>query len=77
MQFDYDDWLARETGYKDMPQWRRTMYKCTSERKRREPWCYRDEFDDEEPQRLAIEEFEELNGRIKEEMDKLVPLSVG
>ncbi|CAO2819827.1 unnamed protein product [Amaranthus hypochondriacus] len=58
-QFEYDDWLAAETGSRLIEEWRKGMYRATSLRKRSQPETYRDEFDDEDWIMPAYQDFKQ------------------
>ncbi|KAI4311659.1 hypothetical protein MLD38_036538 [Melastoma candidum] len=47
-QFDYNDWLARETGCDPTEEWRKQMYRACSLNRHARPETYRDEWDDHE-----------------------------
>ncbi|KAL2901754.1 Flavin-containing monooxygenase FMO GS-OX-like 5 [Bienertia sinuspersici] len=58
-QFEYDDWLALETGSPLIEDWRRGMYRATSLCRRAQPETYRDEWDDEDWILTAYQDFKQ------------------
>ncbi|KNA16673.1 hypothetical protein SOVF_087100 [Spinacia oleracea] len=58
-QFDYDDWLAAETGSPPIEEWRKGMYRACSLRRRAQPETYRDEWDDDDWISVAYQDFKQ------------------
>ncbi|KAG8374751.1 hypothetical protein BUALT_Bualt10G0028400 [Buddleja alternifolia] len=58
-QFEYDDWLARESDSPPTEEWRKQMYFVTGRRKRSTPETYRDHWEDEDLISLAHQDFKQ------------------
>ncbi|KAK3170395.1 hypothetical protein Dsin_000173 [Dipteronia sinensis] len=56
-QFDYDDWLAEQSGSPGIEEWRKQMYNAVSKKKRDGPETYRDEWEDHDLILQAEEDF--------------------
>jgi len=56
-QFEYDDWLAAESGSPPVEEWRKKMYFATGANRKIRPETYRDEWDDDELILQAHEDF--------------------
>ena len=63
-QYEYDNWLAEQTGSASVETWRIKIYEATSKNKRENPEIYRDVWPDEEWHRGAYACLEkiDLNG---------------
>lgn len=60
-QYDYDNWLADQTGSAPVETWRIQIFEATSKNKRANPETYRDEWPDEELHQEAFARLEELD----------------
>ncbi|KAI3409657.1 Flavin-containing monooxygenase, partial [Psidium guajava] len=56
-QFEYNDWLAGQTGSQPSEEWRKKMYSDSSRKRRTGPETYRDEGEDETLVSQAHEDF--------------------
>ncbi|KZV45324.1 flavin-containing monooxygenase FMO GS-OX-like 4 [Dorcoceras hygrometricum] len=64
-QFEYNDWLAGQTGSPPTEEWREPMYLVASRKKRSAPETYRDEWEDEDLIALAHRDFEKFVSNVE------------
>ncbi|XP_073287855.1 flavin-containing monooxygenase FMO GS-OX-like 4 [Primulina huaijiensis] len=65
LQFEYNDWLAGQSGSPPTEEWRKPMYLVASRKKRSAPETYRDEWEDEDLISLAHLDFEKYISNVK------------
>ncbi|TVU48700.1 hypothetical protein EJB05_08345, partial [Eragrostis curvula] len=57
-QFEYDDWLAEQSGHAKVEEWRKQMYDQVGLKKKDCPETYRDEWDDHDLLEQANQDFQ-------------------
>lgn len=60
-QYDYDNWLAEQTGSAAVETWRINIYRATSTNKRQNPETYRDVWPDEDLHQEAYACLEKID----------------
>lgn len=60
VQFEYDDWLAKQCGHPPIEEWRKQIFVVNSKNKVARPESFRDEWDDDHLVTEANEDFKKF-----------------